>query len=109
MKIRNNYTGIDEDLIRSHFPYAEEVIKPEIIEDSDPEMDRIEAVIIDEHGISRIEVVALCKIFNNLHWPGNFGFDIRGKHCLEKCFWVEKEYTPLCISCKYDVQEIYEN
>lgn len=109
MKIRNNHTGIDEDLLRNHFPYASEIIKPEVIEDNDPEMDRIEAIIVDQYGISRIQTVALCRIFNNLHWPGEMSFDNRHGGCPSKCFWVENQYEPLCIGCKYDVPEIYEN
>jgi len=102
VKVFNNVDNIDEELLIKHFPHAYRIIKPEIIEDIDPTMDRIGAMIVDEDGRTNYEEVSLCELKSSRHWPGSFSFNNYDEKCVSRCFWVDRQYSPLCINCKYE-------
>lgn len=102
MKIRNNYKGVDENLVKASFPYAIMVERPEIIEDEvDPEMDHILAIVTDVAGRTAVQAARIGETHNSTHWPGVFGWCNTYNVCPGRCFWVENQYHHLCTNCHY--------
>lgn len=52
MKIKNNFKNLDCQLVVAAFPWATEIIKPELVEGDSPDTDFIDAFCIDEYGRS---------------------------------------------------------